>query len=410
LEERSDFWVNVTGNVVFAPDENSFVWLSTGGNENQIQVRRIDGDGCETIPTGDARVDAIVGVVAEPGTVWFQGRKGSPENRFVFRVSLDGKGGVEAVSEKPGWHDAKLLSAKGLWTYTYESVSTPPKVEVRDAKGETVVELPADPRSCQDAARLRLPEFFDVPGENGTALRACLYRPKNRAHSSRLPLLVAVYGGPGVQSVRNAWDVRVDLRSQRFAEEGVLVLKTDNRGSSGRGNAFERQIAKRFGSVDVEDQVRGVRYLVDELKIADPSRVAVSGWSYGGYLAAMCLLAARDVFKAAVAGAPVVSWCDYDACYTERYMGSPESHEAAYARADVSKYAANLSGRLLIIHGLRDENVLFAHTTRLARALNASPAVYDLLILPEERHSVTGFENRVLVERRVFEHVMASLR
>jgi dipeptidyl-peptidase-4 len=281
---------------------------------------------------------------------------------------------------------------------------------VCDANDAVVAELPSDPRSCETARELPLPEFFDVPGADGVALRACLYRPREQAPGSRSPLLVGVYGGPGVQSVRNAWDVRVDLRSQRFCAEGALVLKTDNRGSSGRGNAFERKIAQRFGSVDVEDQVRGVKYLVDELKIADADRVAVSGWSYGGYLAALCLLSVGDVFKTAAAGAPVVSWYDYDACYTERYMGDAEAHAAAYARADLSKYAANLAGRLLIIHGLRDENGLFAHTSRLVAALNASQARYDLLVLPEERHSVTSFENRVLVERRVFEHIMASFR
>jgi dipeptidyl-peptidase-4 len=410
LEERSDYWVNVAGNVLLGPQEKSFVWLSTGGNENQIQVRDMGGNGCRTLATDDVRVDGIVGVVAERGTVWFHGRKGSPENRFVFRVPLDGKGRVEAISETAGWHDAKLLSGKGLWVYTYESLLAPPRLDVRNEKGEVVVELPSDPRACDAATQLPLPEFFDVPGEDGVALRACLYRPTNQSATSRWPLLVAVYGGPGVQSVRNTWDVRVDLRCQRFSAEGALVLKTDNRGSSGRGSAFERRIGGRFGTVDVEDQVRAVRYLVDERKIADGKRVAVSGWSYGGYLAASCLSSAADVFKAAVAGAPVVSWHDYDACYTERYMGNPESCREAYARADVSKYAGNLAGRLLIIHGLRDENVLFAHTARLVRALNESRVDYDLLILPEERHSVTSFENRVLVERRVFDHVMASFR
>jgi dipeptidyl-peptidase-4 len=409
LEEGSDYWVNLRGNAVFGAEDNRFVWLSTGGEENRIQVREADGDGFRDIPTDDVRVDGIVGVAAETGMVWFYGRRGNPENRFVFRVSLDGEGGVESISDKPGWHDAKLLSRDGLWAYAYESIASPPKVEIRNAKDELVIELPSDPRSCDEVRTLPLPEFLDVPTEDGSGLRACLYRPRQEPESSGYPLLVAVYGGPGVQSVRNAWDVRVDLRSQRFSANGVLVLKTDNRGSSGRGNGFERQIDKRFGTVDVEDQVRGVRHLVEELKVADRNRVAISGWSYGGYLAAMCLLSAGDVFSAAAAGAPVVSWHDYDACYTERYMGHPSLDEEIYARADVSRYAANLAGRLLLIHGLRDENVLFAHTAKLVRALNASGANYDLLVLPEERHSVASFANRVVVERRIFEHIMASL-
>lgn len=409
LEERSDAWVNVAGNALFGPPEGRFVWLSTGGEENQIQVRSLDGAECTSVPTGDVRVDGIIGLAAEQGVLWFHGRRGTPENRFAFRVPLTGKGNVEEISDEPGWHDVNLLSATGLWVHTHESVRNPPQVEVRDASGEVVAELPSDPRSCEEAKRLPLPEFIDIQGEDGVGLRGCLYRPSREPPAAGFPLLVAVYGGPGVQSVRNAWDVRVDLRSQRFSAHGVLVLKTDNRGSSGRGSVFERRIGRRFGSVDVEDQMRGVRHVIDELRIADSDRVAVSGWSYGGYLAAMCLLSAADVFKAAVAGAPVVSWRDYDACYTERYMGDPESHGEAYTRADVSRYAAQLAGRLLIIHGMRDENVLFAHTARLAQALNASQAAYDLLILPEERHSVGGFENRILVERRIFEHVMASL-
>ena len=409
LREESPQWVDGAGELSFLGGDETFLRLSGAGADNRIELRSRDGALLRALDTADVRVDGLIGLVPGEKDLWFHGRRAAPENRGVFSVPLDGAGPPAAVSDEPGWHDARLLTKEGLWLHTHESVEAPPSVRVRDQAGNEVFALPADPRPRDEAMLMAAPRFIDVPGEGGLQLRACVYRPADSAPPGGHPLAVAVYGGPRAQTVRNAWDVRVDLRAQRLAESGFLVLKTDGRGSAGRGNAFEHHIEGAFGTVEVDDQVAGVAHLV-KLGLADRDRVAVFGWSYGGYLAAMCLFRRPDVFRAAVAGAPVVTWEDYDACYTERYMGTPQSNGEAYARASLLSHVSNLAGRLLLMHGVRDENVLLVHTLKLVSALNAAGKRYDLLLLPEERHSVRRLANRELVERRLFEHVAALQR
>ncbi|MCZ7670491.1 MAG: S9 family peptidase [Chloroflexi bacterium] len=177
-----------------------------------------------------------------------------------------------------------------------------------------------------------------------------------------------MYGGPHAQLVVNGWRDTVNMRAQYLAQQGFLVFMLDNRGSARRGLAFEGWIRHRMGLIEVQDQVDGVRWLVAQ-GLADAKRVGVYGWSYGGYMAAMCLAQAPDVFKVAVAGAPVTHYDGYDTHYTERYMSTPQANPDGYAQGSVMYHVENMQGKLLLVHGLIDENVHFRHTARLINAL-----------------------------------------
>jgi dipeptidyl-peptidase-4 len=198
-------------------------------------------------------------------------------------------------------------------------------------------------------------------------------------------LIVSVYGGPHAQRVANEWSLTVDLRAQYLARLGCAVLKLDNRGSANRGLAFEAPIGGCTGIVEVDDQVAAVRELVSR-GLVDAARVGIYGWSYGGYMTLMSLIRAPEVFRAGVAGAPVTHWDAYDTGYTERYMGTPASNPDGYRQSSVLAHVDRLQGRLLLIHGMIDENVHFRHTARLIVALAAARKDYDLLLFPEERH------------------------
>jgi dipeptidyl-peptidase-4 len=221
-------------------------------------------------------------------------------------------------------------------------------------------------------------------------------------------VIVSVYGGPHAQRVVNGWMMTADLRSQYWAQEGFLVFKLDNRGSPRRGLAFEGAIAGNLGDLEVRDQVDGVRFLAARPD-ADTERVGVYGWSYGGYMALMCLARAPEVFKAAVAGAPVTHWDGYDTCYTERYMGHPAENPEGYQRSSVMAHAENIRGRLLLIHGLIDENVHFRHTASLLTVLNRAGIPHELLLFPEERHGPRSEKDRVFLERRIAEFFKQNL-
>jgi dipeptidyl-peptidase-4 len=198
------------------------------------------------------------------------------------------------------------------------------------------------------------------------------------------------------------------MRAQHLRSRGFLVAVIDNRGSARRGLAFEGSIGGRLGHLEVQDQVAGVRWLV-ERGLVDASRVGIYGWSYGGYMALMCLAQAPDVFKAAVAGAPVTHWDGYDTHYTERYMGMPDDNVDGYEHSSVMHHVAGIRGQVLLVHGLLDENVHFRHTARLVNAMIAARVPYDLLLFPDERHSPRRVADRVYMEERISAFFTANL-
>ena len=190
--------------------------------------------------------------------------------------------------------------------------------------------------------------------------------------------------------------------------KGYLVVVVDSRGSSRRGLKFESPIKSFMGNVEVEDQSFALNYLIEK-GIADKERLGVYGWSYGGYMSLMCLAKRPDLFKAAVAGAPVTSWDGYDTHYTERYMGMPEENVAGYTKSSVMSYVSEIEGKLLLVHGLVDENVHFRHTARLINSLNEAGKDYDLLVFPEERHMPRRLEDRAYMERRILEFIQDNV-
>lgn len=264
--------------------------------------------------------------------------------------------------------------------------------------------------STDSIAHLPAPELMDFPSSDGTeTLHAALYRPDARIHGpGPYPLICAVYGGPHVQRVNRSWSQCADMRAQRLRSLGFCVVKCDNRGSSRRGLAFESAISRRLGRLEVLDQVAVVRQLTVR-GVADPTRVGIYGWSYGGYLSTMCLCRAPDVFHVAVGGAPVTSWDGYDTHYTERYMGLPSENPNGYRESAVFDHVPNMRGKLLLVHGLIDENVHFRHTARLINRLIAAGKDYDLLLFPDERHSPRRLRDRIYMEQRISDYFLKHL-
>lgn len=195
---------------------------------------------------------------------------------------------------------------------------------------------------------------------------------------------------------------------RRFFSFLYSVFQLDNRGSSGRGLAFESAIKKRMGTIEVEDQESGVKWLIAK-GLSDPNKIGIYGWSYGGYMAAMCLAKLPNLFKCAVSGAPVTFWEGYDTHYTERYMGLPEENKKGYLESSVLTHVGKIEGKLLIVHGMIDENVHFRHTARLVNALVSAQKDYELLLFPDERHMPRGIPDRVYMEERVFQFLSRNL-
>lgn len=405
IEEFQEPWINLAGETTFLED-GRIVWSTERTGFRHLELRAADGSLVRTLTGGEWMVTSLLGVDESSGFVYFAATAASPLERQLYRVPLTG-GTPERLTIEPGWH-AGVLAPGGTWLLdAWSSRTAPPRILARNLVDgrDVIVHGPEN----VDAASLGLvvPEFHEVTAPDGTVLYGALYRPAGS--EPPYPVIVSVYGGPHVQRVIDDWSLTVDLRAQYLAQQGVAVFKLDNRGSSGRGLAFESHIYRRMGSVEVEDQVAGVRYL-GSLPDFDTSRVGIYGWSYGGYLTLMALLGAPDVFAFGVAGAPVTDWDGYDTAYTERYMGIPRNNPEGYRESSALNHAAKLRGQLLIVHGMADENVHFRHTARLIVALTQAGKPYELLLFPEERHMPRDPQGLEYQEQRVLEFLLRHLR
>jgi dipeptidyl-peptidase-4 len=403
LTEETTPWVNLHRDLRFVEATGEFVWSSERGGFRHLYLYDASGGLVRQLTDGDWPVDAVCGLDAVRRAVYFAAGRRSPLERGIYGVSLDG-GEVFDLAAEPGWHEAVFAQDGSSFVDTHESLAQPSAVTVRRLDGTAWHSLHA-PAPLELA--LAPPELRSFASRDGATLHAAVYRPPGGAGPST-PVVVSVYGGPHAQMVRDSWATTVDLRAQLLALHGFVVLKVDNRGSARRGLAFEAAIAGDMGEIEVRDQADGVRWLVDQ-GLGDAARVGIYGWSYGGYMTAMALVKAPELFRVGVAGAPVSSWDGYDTGYTERYMGTPASNPDGYRRASVLTHAERLVGKLLLVHGMIDENVHFRHTARLVDALVKAGRLHDLLIYPNERHMPRSERDRAAMEQQVLDYFQRHL-
>ena len=324
LRETSDVWINLHDDLRFLPD-GAFVWASERSGFRHLERRNRDGTLDTALTSGPWVVTSVVGV--GDGAVWFVGTRESALERHVYRVPADASAPPERVTAEAGVHRAAVHAPSGTWVDTWSTPTQPPRTVLHRADGSSALLHDAADDPAVDDLALPPPEERTVVADDGTELHAAVYRPDGPGPH---PTIVSAYGGPHAQMITRSWGVTVALRAQYLRQQGFCVAVVDNRGSTDRGLAFEGHLRHRLGTVEVDDQVALVTSLVDA-GVTDPERVGIYGWSYGGYLSALCLARRPDVFRAACAGAPVTSWDGYDTHYTERYMGTPADNPDGYA-------------------------------------------------------------------------------
>ena len=338
------------------------------------------------VTKGPWEVTAVVGTDGK--RVWYLSTETSPLRRNLYSVRLDGKE-KRRLTTGEGYYTVAPSRGMKYCITTFSNATTPNRVEICDGEGTPVRTL-ADSRALREelaATRRPVKEFFTFTTERGDTLNAYIVKPRDFDPSKRYPVLLTQYSGPGSQQVADRWSLDWE---DALVDKGYIVVSADGRGTGFRGERFKKQTYGRLGALEVEDQLSLARHMAAQPWI-DPARIGIYGWSYGGFMATSCALKGLGLFRMAIAVAPVTSWRYYDTIYTEIYNNLPQYNAAGYDENSPIHFARMLDDgktRLLLIHGTADDNVHFQNTIEMARALNRAGKQYDMMIYPDQTHSM----------------------
>ena len=386
LHEESKTWINKADNLFFLKKRPEFLWTSERSGFRHIYRYSDSGELLGQLTSGQWEVSSISAIDEDKARVYYASSEASPLETQLYSVPIAG-GACSRITKPEGSHEIHANQDGSYFVDTYSSLTQPGQTILSDSTGEQISVLEPMDKSEAREYDILSSQIITVKASDGTTLFGRLIKPAGFRPGIKYPAVIQVYGGPGVQMVRNSWH-GIDL-DQVFAHHGYVVWQMDNRGSKGRGLAFEAPIYRELGKQEVADQRLGVEQLIQN-GFVDPNRIGITGWSYGGYMTIRCLLFAPDLFKVGVAGAPVTDWHNYDTIYTERYMGLPGQNARGYDASSNVKNAAKLQGKLLILHNIEDDNVLFQNTMQMANALEASGKQFFMQIYPQKTHGVTG--------------------
>lgn len=397
LTEKSTTWIELNDELSFLKKSKEFIWASARDGFQHLYLYDYQGRQLRQLTAGawsveDFRTRAIKSIDEKHRLVYFTATAAGPLERQLYRTSLDATDSraMERVSQRAGLHGVTMAPDARWYVDNFNSSHQPPQVSLHDANGRLLTYLQENVLDARhpDAPYLAgnaVSEFGTLKAADGQDLYYRLFKPANFDPARRYPAIVDVYGGPGVQRVTEGW--AGSSFTQILTRAGYIVFQLDNRGTAARGVAFQSPIHGELGNAEVADQILGARWLGSQSYV-DRSRIGVWGWSYGGYLTLMLLFKAPDVFRAGAAGAPVTDWSLYDTHYTERYLGRPQDNAAGYEASAVLPYAPGLTGKLLLLHGMADDNVLFLHTTKLLRKLQDLGKPFEVMVYPGAKHGL----------------------
>jgi dipeptidyl-peptidase-4 len=394
LSDTDPCWVDVTDDLIFLGERNpahreQFIWTSERSGYRHAYLYDYNGRLIYPLTNGEWEITELHGVDETAGWLYFSGKKDSPIERHVYRISLDGKN-FERLSQRSGWHSSNFSPDFKYVIGTFSDAQTPPQISLRKTDGALVRWLEKNESLPLAQYQLVYPKFLTVKtSDDGTLLNAWIMKPTNFDSTKKYPVIVYCYGGPGAQDVVNSWGGRRYLWHQMMTEKGYLIFCIDGRGTGGRGKKFKNLAYGDLGKWSTHDQIEGAKYLAS-LPYVEASRIGIWGHSGGGYLTCMAMTKGAPYFKVGIARAPVTDFRLYDTIWTERYMGLPKDNEAGYKSTSVLTYVDRLQGKLLLVHGMADDNVHTQNTVQLQDALQAANKQFDAMYYHGRNHRISG--------------------
>jgi dipeptidyl-peptidase-4 len=408
LKETDDAYVDVTFDLTFLKD-NSFIWTSEKSGWNHIYHYDKNGKLLNQITNGNWEVTRYYGFDEKTNRVFYQSSENGSINRGVYSIRVNGKDKTQ-LAVTPGRNEAAFSADFSLFIHTFSSTTTPPVFTLRNSKDGKLVRVIRDNSELQKKMEdyVMSPKEFSTIRLNGYDLNMYTIKPKDFDPNKKYPLFMFQYSGPGSQTVLNTWHNHNDYWHQMLVQQGYIVVSVDGRGTGMKGRDFKKLTQKELGKYETIDQIDAAKEL-GKLPYIDENRIGIWGWSYGGFMSANALFQGADVFKMAIAVAPVTSWRFYDTIYTERYMLTPQENPGGYDNNSPITHVDKLEGSFLLVHGSADDNVHVQNTTRLVEELVQANKDFDWLIYPDKNHGIFGGNTRLHLYNKMTKFVKDNL-
>ena len=409
LKEQDAAYVDITDNLTFLND-NSFIWTSEKDGFNHIYHYDKSGKLKNQITKGSWDVTAYYGFDANSGKVFYQSVENGSVNRDVYSIDLKGKN-KKRLTKQTGTNDATFSPKFDYFINSFSSVTKAPVYTLNESNAGNEVKKIVSNESLESklaAYNITPKEFFPLITEKGNKLNAWIIKPTDFDAKKKYPVLMYQYSGPGSQSVANQWNSSNDYWYYMLAQKGYIVVCVDGRGTGFKGADFKKCTYKELGKYEVEDQIDAAK-VIAKYEFVDASRIGIWGWSYGGFMSSNCILKGNDVFKTAIAVAPVTSWRYYDSIYTERYMRTPQENASGYDENSPINHVEKLKGNYLLIHGTADDNVHVQNTMKMVEALVQATKQFDWAIYPDKNHGIYGGKTRLQLYTKMTNFILEKL-
>ncbi len=407
--EENKTYIDINDHWHFLKNNSGFLLTSEKDGYRHIYLYTMEGKPIRQLTSGKWEVTDIAGIDEPNNKIYYISTEVSPLERNVYSISLDGKNKT-CLAPKKGTNLPEFSSKCIYFINRYSDINTPSFTTVNRSDGTEV-------RIIQDNAKLKetmkdygfsKTEFFTFRTQDGLELNGWMLKPADFDPLKKYPVLFTIYGGPGSQTVLNQWGM-VSSWNQLFAQNGIIVVSMDNRGTGKRGEEFKKCTYLQLGKYETLDQIEAARYL-GSLSFVDKDRIGMWGWSFGGYMTLSCMTIGADYFKMGVAVAPVTNWKYYDNIYTERYMQTPKENPQGYESNSPTNHAAELKGKLLIIHGMADDNVHTQNTYDFITALVTANKQFEMQLYPNSNHGIyTGKNTSFHLYIRMTEFILKNL-
>ncbi len=408
-QEKNKYYIDITDDLTFLENGKQFITTSEQDGYNHIYLYNMDGRKVKQLTEGKYDVSTLYGVDEKNDMIYYQAAKESPMQREVYAQGINNKR-MQKLSPEKGWNSAQFSSTFDYFVNNHSTANTATTYTVYNRMGKPlrVLEDNAKMGKLQKEYGVSPVKFMTIKTQDGVDLNAWMIKPPKFSKAKKYPVLMYVYGGPGSQTVQDRFGGFNYWWHQMLAQKGYIVVSVDNRGTGARGEEFKKMTYKELGKYETIDQIAAAKYLAKQPYV-DASRIGMWGWSYGGYMSSLCILKGNDVFKTAIAVAPVTNWKWYDTVYTERYMRTSKENPSGYKDNSPVYFADQLKGNYLIVHGMGDDNVHFQNTAEMVNALVMANKQFDTYFYPNRNHGIYGGPTRLHLYTKMTDFLLNNL-